>query len=92
MGELGVREIDQEPENEHQVHVTCTNKDGVLQITIEDDGVPFDPTEAPHPNLKCAFKDREIGGLGIHLIRSYMDQIEYTRENDKNVLILTKAL
>jgi serine/threonine-protein kinase RsbW len=79
-------------EDEHQVQVTCAKEEGLLKITIEDDGIPFNPTDAPHPNLKCAFKDREIGGLGIHLIRSYMDQIEYNRKNGKNVLILTKAL
>lgn len=79
-------------EDEHHVHVTCDNEEGVFKITIEDDGIPFNPTDAPHPNLKCAFKDREIGGLGIHLIRSYMDRIEYTRKDGKNVLILTKNL
>ena len=79
-------------EEEHHVHVTCVNEGGVLTITIEDDGIPFNPTGAPHPNLACAFKDREIGGLGIHLIRSYMDRIDYTRKDGKNVLVLTKAL
>jgi serine/threonine-protein kinase RsbW len=78
--------------DEHHIHVTCASKDGVLKITIKDDGVPFNPTAVPHPNLKCAFKDREIGGLGIHLIRSYMDRIEYTRKGGENVLVLTKAL
>jgi anti-sigma regulatory factor (Ser/Thr protein kinase) len=79
-------------DDEHHVHVTCANQDDVLKITIEDDGIPFNPTAAPHPNLKCAFKDRDIGGLGIHLIRSYMDRIEYTRKAGKNVLVLTKTL
>lgn len=79
-------------QEEHHVKVTCDKVDGVLKITIEDDGIPFNPAAAPHPNLKCAFGDREIGGLGIHLIRSYMDHIEYTRRNNKNVLVLTKAL
>lgn len=79
-------------EDEHKVRVTCAKVDGVVKITIEDDGIPFDPAAAPHPNLKCAFRDREIGGLGIHLIRSYMDHIEYQRRNNKNVLILTKTL
>jgi len=78
--------------NEHHVHIHCVDEDGVLKITIEDDGVPFNPTDAPHPNLKCAFNDREIGGLGIHLIRSYMDCIEYRRESGKNVLTLTKTI
>lgn len=79
-------------QDDHEVHVTCVDAGGELKITIEDDGIPFNPTGAPHPNLKCAFKDREIGGLGIHLIRSYMDRIEYTRKGGKNVLILTKVL
>ena len=79
-------------EDEHHVYVTCAKANGVVQITIEDDGIPFNPAAAPHPNLKCAFRDREIGGLGIHLIRSYMDHIEYTRKNDRNVLVLTKTL
>jgi len=81
-----------EDQEEHHVRVTCTSQDGVLKITIEDDGIPFNPTAAPHPNLKCAFKDREIGGLGIHLIRSYMDRIEYNRRGGKNILVLTKTL
>ena len=78
--------------DEHHVHINCVNEYGVLKITIEDDGIPFNPTDAPHPNLKCAFKDREIGGLGIHLIRSYMDCIEYSRQKGKNVLTLTKSI
>ncbi len=78
--------------DEHHVQVTCVSEDNALKITIEDDGIPFNPTDAPHPNLKCAFKDREIGGLGIHLIRSYMDHIEYRRRGGKNVLVLTKEL
>jgi len=81
-----------EDKDEHQVIVTCRNEGGILKITIEDDGIPFNPTAAPHPNLKCAFRDREIGGLGIHLIRSYMDQIEYSRRGGKNILVLTKML
>lgn len=79
-------------EEEHLIHVACVNEDGKLTITIKDDGVPFNPTDAPNPNLKCAFKDREIGGLGIHLIRSYMDRIDYKRKGGKNVLVLTKTL
>jgi len=81
-----------EDNEEHDVNVTCQKKDGVLKITIEDDGIPFNPIAAPHPNLKCAFKDREVGGLGIHLIRSYMDHIEYSRRGGKNILVLTKMI
>lgn len=77
---------------DHAVQVTCARIDGVLKITIEDDGIPFNPAAAPDPDLNCAFREREVGGLGIHLIRAYMDRIDYIRKNEKNVLVLTKTL
>ncbi len=79
-------------EAEHQIHVTCNKEGQTVTITIRDDGVPFNPLEAPQPNLNCTFSDREIGGLGIHLIKAYIDQIEYHRDTDANVLTLTKIL
>ncbi len=79
-------------EAEHQIQVTCARNDEIVKITIRDDGVPFNPLQAPQPDLKCTFGDREIGGLGIHLIKAYIDQIEYQREDDANVLTLTKIL
>ena len=77
---------------EHQIHVTCARSDEIVKITIRDDGVPFNPLQAPQPDLKCAFDDREIGGRGIHLIKAYIDQIDYRRDDDANVLTLTKIL
>lgn len=79
-------------EIEHQIHVTCRKKGKTVIITIMDDGVPFNPVEAPQPDLNCTFSDREIGGLGIHLIKAYIDQIDYRRDADANVLTLTKIL
>ncbi len=77
---------------EHQIQVTCNKHNEIVTITIRDDGVPFNPLEAPQPDLKCTFSDREIGGLGIHLIKAYIDQIDYRRDVDANVLTLTKVL
>ncbi len=77
---------------EHSIRVTCTLKDDIVEITIKDDGIPFNPLEAPQPDLNCTFNDREIGGLGIHLIKAYIDRIDYQRAADKNILTLTKML
>ncbi len=77
---------------EHRIHVTCARNDEIVKIIIKDDGVPFNPLEAPQPDLNCTFIDREIGGLGIHLIKAYIDQIDYQRDADANVLTLTKIL
>ena len=78
--------------SEHRIEVSCSKNRDQIKIVIQDDGVAFNPTKAPQPNLKCAFDDRSIGGLGIHLIRAYMDHIEYHRRGAKNVLTLTKRI
>ena len=81
-----------EDEAEHHIRVTCTKNEEIVEITIRDDGVPFNPLQAPQPDLQCTFEDREIGGLGIHLIKAYIDRIAYERDADENVLTLTKIL
>jgi serine/threonine-protein kinase RsbW len=59
-----------------------------MKVEVEDDGRPFNPLEAPPPDIGKPLAEREVGGLGIHLVRKMMDELEYRRENDKNLLIL----
>jgi len=63
---------------------------GVLAFQIEDNGTPFNMLEVAKPDLSQPVETRDIGGLGIFLARQFMDEIEYKRENNKNILILTK--
>lgn len=63
-----------------------------LTIRIEDHGKPFDPTAIAKSNLECSLEDRQIGGLGLHLVSHIMNSIIYKRRGDKNVLILRKKL
>jgi anti-sigma regulatory factor (Ser/Thr protein kinase) len=65
--------------------------DGVV-LEIEDDGAPFDPLQAASPDLTLPLAARPIGGLGIHLIRSLMDEVSYARRDGRNVLKLTRKL
>ena len=48
-----------------------------LIVTIVDKGRPFDPTSVPAPDLDADLEDRRIGGLGIHFMKSLMDQVVY---------------
>jgi sigma-B regulation protein RsbU (phosphoserine phosphatase) len=64
----------------------------MLEFTISDSGVEFDPTAAPEADTSLKAEDRKIGGLGIHLVRQIMDSVTYTRENGKNFLSMTKKL
>jgi anti-sigma regulatory factor (Ser/Thr protein kinase) len=73
-----------------EIGCTCTIRAGELVITLTDTGEAFDPTQAPKPDLTSRLEDRQVGGLGIHLIRSMMDEVSYTVEGSSNKLTLTK--
>lgn len=59
---------------------------------LRDRGPAFDPLRAAAPDFETDTESREIGGLGIHLVRRTMDDLRYTREGDENVLCMTKIL
>ena len=59
-----------------------------LSVTVIDDGIPFDPLDQKPPRTDESVEDRQIGGLGVHLVRSLADDASYRRENEKNVLTI----
>jgi len=64
---------------------------GVLTLVFADDGSPFDPTtEIDAPDVTASLEEREIGGLGIFIVKKQMDRMEYQYENGKNILTLVK--
>ncbi len=63
-----------------------------LIIRTADDGMAFDPRTAKEPNTQSSLKDREIGGLGVHLIKNLMDGFEYRHRDGKNHVTLRKRL
>ncbi|MCL2181074.1 MAG: ATP-binding protein, partial [Treponema sp.] len=64
--------------------------DDEITILFEDSGKPYNPLEQPAPDLDKSPGDRQIGGLGIYMVKNIMDSIEYTRKNGKNILKITK--
>lgn len=75
-----------------EVVVDAVVNDGLLQIVIRDHGTPFDPTAKGDVDTTLSAEERNIGGLGIHLIRTIMDTVSYERVGDSNVLTLTKKI
>ena len=61
-------------------------------FTITDSGISFDPTAQTEPNITLSVEERPIGGLGIHLVRQIMDDIQYERKDNKNILTLIKKI
>ena len=73
----------------HEIEINLASEEDSLTIEIVDSGKPFDPlTEAPEPDLDASIEDRRIGGLGVYLVRTMMDQTHYKRENEKNHLTM----
>jgi len=77
---------------EHEISVSVALDDGVVNLTVEDDGLPFNPLEAPLVDLDLPFEQRGIGGLGIHLVKGLMDNLEYTRAEGRNRLVMRKKI
>jgi len=67
-------------------------KEKSIIFTITDSGIPFDPTQQRDADTTLSLEERQIGGLGIHLVRQLMDEIYYRREDNKNVLTLIKHI
>ncbi len=63
-----------------------------LSITFTDSGVPFDPLAKLDPDVTLSAEEREIGGLGIFMVKKSMDSMEYKRENGQNILTIRKKL
>lgn len=64
-----------------------------IRFIITDNGIPFDPTtDDTEPDITADIEERSIGGLGIFLVTHLMDTVAYKRNDDKNVLTLTKML
>jgi serine phosphatase RsbU (regulator of sigma subunit)/anti-sigma regulatory factor (Ser/Thr protein kinase) len=61
---------------------------GRVTIEIEDTGVPFDIRSVPAPDLQADLADRRVGGLGVFFIMNLVDEVDYKRDGDKNVLTL----
>jgi anti-sigma regulatory factor (Ser/Thr protein kinase) len=62
----------------------------VVQATIEDNGIPFDPTVAAAAEPGGTLDDRPIGGLGLHLVRRSIDRMHYRRDGERNLLTIAK--
>ena len=64
-----------------------------MYFTLQDQGIPFNPlTEAPEADITSPAEEREIGGLGIFLIKQLMDLVEYERQGESNILRMTKQI
>ena len=63
-----------------------------LAVTVEDEGAPFNPFARAAPDTTLSIEERQIGGLGIHLVKRIMDEVSYVRRTHRNVVTIVKHL
>ena len=74
--------------------IRCEVTDNPMQVIIQflDSGVPFDPLAKKDADITLSAEEREIGGLGIFMVKQSMDEVSYEYKEGKNVLTIKKVL
>lgn len=63
-----------------------------VQIEMIDQGVPYDPLRREDPDITLSAQERDIGGLGIFMVKQIMDEVSYRYEDHSNILTIRKVL
>jgi anti-sigma regulatory factor (Ser/Thr protein kinase) len=80
------------PSGDGWVELRGSVEDGVATLKLIDAGTPFDPLAKPDPDVTLPGEEREIGGLGIYLVKNLVDEVEYSYSDGCNQLTLRKRL
>ena len=67
-------------------------EDHSVTFRLSDAGMPFDPLQKPDPDITLSIEERQIGGLGIFIVKKTMDSVSYAYENGKNILTMIKKI
>ncbi len=77
------------PDNKtNEIKILFEKSRKTADVTIEYGGIEFDPRNAPKPNLESLAEDRQIGGLGIHIVLKMTHLFEYKRKKEVNTIFL----
>lgn len=74
------------------VRVETTEEPLAVVITFIDKGLPYDPLKRDDPNTSLSAEEREIGGLGIYMVKKSMDGVSYEYKDGQNILTITKNM
>ena len=75
-----------------EVTISVSTDSGKLIIEFADNGMPYDPLVKADPDTTLPIDEREIGGLGIFMVKKLMDDVRYRYEDGKNILTIYKDL
>ena len=76
----------------HEILVRLALDGNALWAEVTDDGIPYDPTTRPDPDVSLPLEERPIGGLGVYFAKRMMDRVEYRRDETTNRLTLVRLI
>jgi anti-sigma regulatory factor (Ser/Thr protein kinase) len=76
----------------HEMLVKCSVEGDYLLIEVEDDGAAYDPCSRAPVDVTVPLDQKPIGGLGIHLMKQFLDELNYVRRAGRNVLTMKKRV
>ena len=80
------------PDREGEITVSVNADDDSAEICLIDEGIPFDPLEKEDPDVKAGIEKRDIGGLGIFMVKKSMDECRYERKEGHNIFTMKRKI
>jgi anti-sigma regulatory factor (Ser/Thr protein kinase) len=80
------------PEPLGEAEVTLELEGNQLTIEFGDDGQPFDPLTSEPPDFDQSVESRQVGGLGLHMVRELADEAHYSHRDGRNVVRLSRRV
>ena len=80
------------PDGKGKVEIILNKNNDRFEMTFRDSGIPYNPLEKPDPDTTLSAAQRQIGGLGIFLVKKIMDDVTYEYRDGHNVLTITKII
>ena len=80
------------PDGAGEAEILVSESGGTVTITLIDSGLPYDPLKKEDPDISLGAEERQIGGLGIFLVKKNMDAVSYRYEDGKNIFTMQKAI
>ena len=72
--------------------IAIARKGDDAQITFTDSGTPYNPLERPDPDVTLSAEERQVGGLGIYIVKKSMDSVSYEYADGHNVLTINRHM
>lgn len=75
-----------------QIDVSIARADNSIEVELRDGAIPFDPCELSTPDVELSVEERSIGGLGVHLVKTLIDEVRYRHDGAYNIVTLSMRL